>query len=426
MTAASAQASIDPDEVARFSALAAEWWDAEGPMRPLHRLNPVRLAYVKERLAGHFARDVRTSGALQGLRILDIGCGAGLVSEPLTRMGATVTGIDPSPEVIAAAKLHAEAGGLAVDYRATTAEALAEAGETFDAVLILEVVEHVADVAGFVATVAALVRPGGMVVASTINRTLKAFALAIVGAEYVLRWLPRRHPQLRQAGHPGRARARLPRGRPLRRREDRRHVRAARRPLAPQPRYRRQLHDDGGEAVTGPVARSGRAHMRAVLAAGLLAVLPLAGDAADAARVERIDVLDTGIYTVDAGAATPDPDAPTGAITPVPVARNVAVTTTIHGKVGLEFGLRYVIAGAPAGGDVPLDFVIRYPAPGLADPAAAAPVRETRFSRDKTIGATLYLGYGFEDDWEIVPGTWTFEIAYDGRTLVSQAFTVVR
>ena len=190
MIAAAARTSIDPDEVARFSALAAEWWDADGPMRPLHRLNPVRLGYVKERLAGHFGRDARSSRALEGLRLLDIGCGAGLVSEPLCRMGASVTGIDPAAEVIAAAKLHAEAGGLAIDYRATTAEALAEQGERFDAVLILEVVEHVADVPAFVATVASLVRPGGMVVASTINRTLKAFALAIVGAEYLLRWLP--------------------------------------------------------------------------------------------------------------------------------------------------------------------------------------------------------------------------------------------
>jgi 2-polyprenyl-6-hydroxyphenyl methylase/3-demethylubiquinone-9 3-methyltransferase len=160
-------------------------------MRPLHRLNPVRLAYIKEQVAGHFGRDTKPARALDGLRILDIGCGAGLVSEPLSRMGAEVTGIDPSPEIVAAARLHAEEGGLAIDYRATTAEALAAKGETFDAVTILEVVEHVTDVDAFVATVASLVRPGGIVVASTINRTLKAFALAIVGAEYLLRWLPR-------------------------------------------------------------------------------------------------------------------------------------------------------------------------------------------------------------------------------------------
>jgi 2-polyprenyl-6-hydroxyphenyl methylase/3-demethylubiquinone-9 3-methyltransferase len=159
-------------------------------MRPLHRLNPVRLGYIRDRIVGHFGRETRSSKALTGLRILDIGCGGGLVSEPLARMGASVTGIDPSPEIVAAAQLHAEEGGLAIDYRATSAEALAAEGAAFDAVLILEVVEHVADVAAFLATVAALVKPGGIVVASTINRTYKAFALAIVGAEYVLRWLP--------------------------------------------------------------------------------------------------------------------------------------------------------------------------------------------------------------------------------------------
>jgi 2-polyprenyl-6-hydroxyphenyl methylase/3-demethylubiquinone-9 3-methyltransferase len=188
---ASPLSSIDPDEVARFSAMAEEWWDETGPMRPLHRLNPVRLGYIRDQLAAHFGHETKSSKALSGLRILDIGCGAGLVAEPLARMGATVTGIDPSPEIIAAARLHAEGNELVIDYRATTAEALAAAGETFDAVLILEVVEHVTDVAAFVATVGTLVRPGGIVVASTINRTLKSFALAIVGAEFLLRWLPR-------------------------------------------------------------------------------------------------------------------------------------------------------------------------------------------------------------------------------------------
>lgn len=191
MKASSATQSIDPGEVSRFAAMAGEWWDANGPMRPLHRLNPIRLAYIKERIAARFDRDATVSRALDGLRILDIGCGAGLVSEPLCRMGASVTGVDPSPEIIAAARLHAGEGGLAIDYRATTAEALAEAGESFDVVLMLEVVEHVADVPAFVATVGALARPGGLVVASTINRTLKSFALAIVGAEYVARLLPK-------------------------------------------------------------------------------------------------------------------------------------------------------------------------------------------------------------------------------------------
>ncbi|MCB1497473.1 MAG: DUF3859 domain-containing protein [Bauldia sp.] len=158
----------------------------------------------------------------------------------------------------------------------------------------------------------------------------------------------------------------------------------------------------------------------------LFAFVPFAAHAADGATVERIDVLDTGVYTVEAGAVTADPDAPGGEITAVPVATNVEATTEITGKLGLEFGLRYVIVGTPEGSDVPLDFVIRYPTDGLKDPAEAEPILETRFSRDKAIGETLYLGYGFENDWEIVPGTWTFEIAHDGKTLVTQAFTVMK
>jgi len=183
--------TIDPDEIARFSALAATWWDAGGPMRPLHRLNPTRLAWLKRQICRRFDRDEKDATALAGLTVLDIGCGAGILSEPLARMGAAVTGIDPSDEIIAAARLHAGEAGLAIDYRATTAEALAEAGERFDVVTILEVVEHVPDVNRFVATAASLVRPGGLLLASTISRTMKAYLLAIVGAEYVLGWLPR-------------------------------------------------------------------------------------------------------------------------------------------------------------------------------------------------------------------------------------------
>lgn len=182
--------SLDRDEVARFDALARDWWDPAGPMAPLHRLNPTRLAWIRDRIADHFGSDPNHLPA-GNLRVLDIGCGAGLVTEPLTRMGATVTGIDPAAENIAVARRHAGAEGLAIDYRAETAEDLAARGETFDVVLILEVVEHVTDVAAFVRTAGALVRPGGLLLASTINRTLKAWALAIVGAEYVLRWLPR-------------------------------------------------------------------------------------------------------------------------------------------------------------------------------------------------------------------------------------------
>lgn len=191
MVKAATEASVDPGEIGRFAALAATWWDDAGPMRPLHKLNPVRLRWIKDVIAERFGRDAKSLDALAGLRILDVGCGAGILSEPLARMGATVVGIDPSGEVIAAAKLHATQSGLSIEYRATTAEALSAAGERFDVVMALEVVEHVIDVKAFVATCGTLVRPGGLMIASTINRTMKAFVLAIVGAEYVLRWLPR-------------------------------------------------------------------------------------------------------------------------------------------------------------------------------------------------------------------------------------------
>ncbi|MCC2112212.1 MAG: bifunctional 2-polyprenyl-6-hydroxyphenol methylase/3-demethylubiquinol 3-O-methyltransferase UbiG, partial [Hyphomicrobiales bacterium] len=184
-------ATVDPEEVARFSRIAAEWWDPTGKFRPLHVLNPIRLAYVKELAAAHFGRDGNATDALSGLRLVDIGCGGGLISEPMARLGAAVTGVDPSATNIEVARLHAGEAGLAIDYRATTAETLAEAGETYDIVLALEVVEHVADLGLFVKTCGALAKPGGLVVFATLNRTLKAFALAIVGAEYVLGWLPK-------------------------------------------------------------------------------------------------------------------------------------------------------------------------------------------------------------------------------------------
>ena len=183
--------TVDEAEVARFSALAATWWDPRGKMAPLHKFNPVRLAYIRDAACRKFERDARLIDTLKGLRILDIGCGGGILSEPLARLGGAVVGADPSAENIAAARLHAAEGGLAIDYRAATAEALAEAGERFDIVLAMEVVEHVADVDLFVARCAEMVKPGGLMVAATLNRTLKSFALAIVGAEYILRWLPR-------------------------------------------------------------------------------------------------------------------------------------------------------------------------------------------------------------------------------------------
>jgi 2-polyprenyl-6-hydroxyphenyl methylase/3-demethylubiquinone-9 3-methyltransferase len=183
--------TVDPAEIERFSRIADEWWDPDGKFAPLHRFNPVRLGFVRDRICARFGRDPRQPAVLEGLRILDIGCGGGLISEPLARLGATVTGIDAAERNVAVARLHAERMRLAIDYRHTTAEDLRAAGESFDVVLALEVVEHVADVDLFLECCAALVRPGGLLVMATLNRTTKAFALAVVGAEYVLRWLPR-------------------------------------------------------------------------------------------------------------------------------------------------------------------------------------------------------------------------------------------
>ncbi len=183
--------SVDAAEVERFSRHAADWWDARGPMAALHKFNPVRLAYIRDQAAARFDRDPKKLDCLKGLRMLDIGCGGGILSEPLARLGARMVGADPAEENVAAARAHAEGTGVTVDYRATTAEALAAARERFDVVLAMEVVEHVTDVNAFVATCAAMVKPGGLMIAATLNRTLKSFALAIVGAEYVLRWLPR-------------------------------------------------------------------------------------------------------------------------------------------------------------------------------------------------------------------------------------------
>lgn len=189
--AAEAQTTVDPAEIERFSRLAAEWWNPRGKFKPLHKFNPVRLAYIRDKVAERFGRDPRAALPFEGLRLLDIGCGGGLLCEPMARLGARVVGADASATNIEVAKLHAAQSGLAIDYRAATAEALADAGEKFDVILNMEVVEHVSDVPFFVERCCSMVKPGGLMFVATINRTLKAYALAIVGAEYVLGWLPK-------------------------------------------------------------------------------------------------------------------------------------------------------------------------------------------------------------------------------------------
>ena len=184
-------ATLDAAEVDRFAALASEWWDPKGKFRPLHRLGPARLAFVRREIVRHFGLALADRKLLKGLRILDIGSGGGLISEPLARLGAEVVGIDPAPENVAAARAHAATQGLKIDYRAATVEDLAAEKALFDVAVCLEVVEHVPDPGKFIAACAALVRPDGLLILSTINRTLKAYALAIVGAEYLMGWLPR-------------------------------------------------------------------------------------------------------------------------------------------------------------------------------------------------------------------------------------------
>lgn len=183
--------TINDDEIEKFGRMAEQWWDPKGKFKPLHKFNPVRLTYIRERLLAHFGRDPGLLRPFDGLRILDVGCGGGLLCEPLTRLGATVTGIDAAERNIAVARIHAAQSGLEIDYRATTSEALVAAGETFDVVLNMEVVEHVDNVPLYMKSCADLVAPGGLMFTATINRTARAFALAIVGAEYVLNWLPK-------------------------------------------------------------------------------------------------------------------------------------------------------------------------------------------------------------------------------------------
>lgn len=185
------QTTVDPAEIAKFEAMAAEWWDLDGKFKPLHMLNPCRLDYITRQIAAEFGRDLGAEAPFAGLRILDIGCGGGLLSEPMARLGADVVGADAAERNIPVARIHAAQAGLAIDYRHTTAEALAEAGERFDVVLNMEVVEHVSDPLAYLTACRTLLKPGGLHLCSTINRNPKSFAMAIVGAEFVMRWLPR-------------------------------------------------------------------------------------------------------------------------------------------------------------------------------------------------------------------------------------------
>ncbi|WP_430465544.1 bifunctional 2-polyprenyl-6-hydroxyphenol methylase/3-demethylubiquinol 3-O-methyltransferase UbiG [Tabrizicola sp.] len=183
--------TIDPAEVAKFEAMAAEWWDPNGKFKPLHLMNPCRLDYITTQISAEFDRNLAGTAPFAGLRILDIGCGGGLLSEPMARLGATVVGADAAPRNIPVAQVHAEQSGLTIDYRHTTAEDLAAAGEQFDVVLNMEVVEHVADPLAYLTACQQLLKPGGLMICSTLNRNPKSFVMAIIGAEWVMRWLPK-------------------------------------------------------------------------------------------------------------------------------------------------------------------------------------------------------------------------------------------
>ncbi|MBF9042397.1 bifunctional 2-polyprenyl-6-hydroxyphenol methylase/3-demethylubiquinol 3-O-methyltransferase UbiG [Rhodobacterales bacterium HKCCE4037] len=185
------QTTVDDGEIAKFEAMAAEWWDTEGKFKPLHMLNPTRLDYITSQIAAEFGRDLKADAPFAGLRILDIGCGGGLLAEPMARLGADVVGADAAERNIPVAQIHAEQSGLEIDYRHTTAEAMAAAGEQFDVVLNMEVVEHVADPLAYLTACQQLLKPGGLMICSTLNRNPKSYLMAIIGAEHVMRWLPK-------------------------------------------------------------------------------------------------------------------------------------------------------------------------------------------------------------------------------------------
>lgn len=183
--------TVDPSEIGKFDRIAQTWWDPEGEFKPLHRMNPIRLDFIRDQVCAQFGKDPRSMRPLNGLTVVDVGCGGGLLCEPMARMGADILGVDASEEAIGVARDHAAAQGLDISYRSDTASALVREGQQFDVVLAMEIVEHVADVPAFLTDVAALAKPGGLVILSTISRTAKSYALAIAGAEYLLRWLPR-------------------------------------------------------------------------------------------------------------------------------------------------------------------------------------------------------------------------------------------
>ena len=195
MSDAAKAKSVDPGEIANFAAMADEWWDENGKFKPLHKFNPIRIGYIRDTVIDHLGLQLDSAVVklkpFEGLRVLDIGCGGGLLSEPMARLGATVVAADASEKNIQIASLHAEKSGLKIDYRHSTAEELAAAGEKFDVILNMEVIEHVADIEGFVGACSTLLKPGGIMFIATLNRTAKSFAFAIVGAEYILRWLPK-------------------------------------------------------------------------------------------------------------------------------------------------------------------------------------------------------------------------------------------